>query len=59
MNDKYPRIERGPLIEVPRLCKGRPGYAWVEGWIVKYSETRQSIPYQLAEARALLKETKT
>lgn len=58
MNEKYPRLERGPKIEVPRLCNGRPGYKWVEGWIVKYSETRESVPCTYHEARDLLKEAK-
>lgn len=59
INDKYPRLERGPSIEVPRSRNGRPGYAWVQGWVVLYSEKRQSIPYRLNDARDLLRKAKS
>lgn len=49
---KYP-IERGPLIEVGRPRRGRPSYAWVQGWIVRYSATLTSIPMRYREAQAL------
>jgi hypothetical protein len=52
----YPMIERGPDIEVPRPRNGRPGYTWVPGWIVRYSETRVSIPVRLNEARQMLRD---
>ena len=51
----YP-IERGPLIEVGRPRNGRPGYAWVQGWVVRYSATCTSIPLRYNDARNLAKE---
>lgn len=59
IEDNYPRLERGPMIEVPRPRNGKPSYAWVQGWIVKYSETRESVPCTYHEAIDLLKEAKT
>lgn len=52
----YPILERGPDIEVPRPRNGRPGYAWVSGWVVRYSETRTSAPTTLKDARHLMRE---
>lgn len=58
MAPEFPRIERGPMIEVPRPIKGRPSYAWVQGWIVRYSPDRVSMPVRLSEARAMLQEAR-
>lgn len=51
---EYPRLERGPLIEIPKLVNGRPSYKWVQGWIVKYSEMRESTPEKYNDAKQLL-----
>lgn len=51
---EYPRLERACLIEVSKPRNGRPGFAWVQGWKVRYSETRESVPMRLSDARALL-----
>lgn len=60
MKDKntYPRLERGPMIEVPSPRNGRPGYRWVDGWIVRFSESRTSTPVTLKEAREWLQAAK-
>lgn len=50
----YPRIERACNIEVPRPRDGRPAYAWVQGWAVRYSESRVSTPMRRNEAREVL-----
>jgi len=51
----YPRIVRGPNIEVARPRNGCPRYAWVQGWIVEYAPDRTSTPERLNDARHLLK----
>lgn len=50
----FPRIERSCLIEVPN--PRRIGYVWVQGWIVRYSPSRTSIPMRLHEARGVISE---
>lgn len=57
MKEQFPRLERGPLIEVSAPRRGRPGYQWVQGWIVRYSESRVSMPMRYNEARGVLRET--
>lgn len=56
METKYPRVERGPAIEVPRLTRGRPSYRWVQGWQIRHSETRVTTPMRRAEALAVFRE---
>lgn len=59
MPAKFPILERAHYnLEVPCTVKGRPSYRWVEGWIVRYSETRVSLGmprnealYELARAK--------
>lgn len=59
MKTDYPRIERAPhQIEIPHVLNGRPGYKWVEGWIVRYSLHRVSTPMRYQEALDLLIEEK-
>jgi hypothetical protein len=56
---KYPRLERaGHDIEVPAPRRGRPGYRWVTGWVVK-REYATSIPMRLREAQAYLRELRS
>lgn len=50
MSAKFPILERGCRIEIPAPRNGRPGYRWVEGWTVRYSETRVSLPMRRNEA---------
>lgn len=51
----WPTLERADCqIEVPYCRNGRPGYRWVQGWIVRYGKDYTSIPTTLADARALL-----
>lgn len=50
----FPRLERGHMIEVARMVKGRPSYVWVQGWVIRYSETRTSMEMRYQEARTVL-----
>ena len=59
MSATKPTLERGPDIEVPRPRRGRPGYARVTGWVVRYSPTRVSMPMRLNEARDVLRESQS
>lgn len=52
----YPALVRGPRIEVGCVRRGRPGYRWVQGWVVKFGPDRESIPVCLQEALYLLSE---
>lgn len=54
----YPILERGPNIEVGSCRRGRPGYRWVPGWVVRYSADRVSMPMRYGEARNLFAESK-
>lgn len=54
----YPRLERGPNIEVPYCRNRRPGYRWAPGWVVHYSADRVSMPMPYGEARQLFSESK-
>lgn len=56
MAQEFPKIERGCNIEVPHCRNGRPGYRWVQGWVVRYSKDRVSLPMRLNEARDYLRE---
>lgn len=47
----FPKLEKGERIEIPAPRNGRPGYRWVQGWIVCYAEHRTSIPMRHKEAR--------
>lgn len=55
----YPMIERACMLEIPRPKNGRPSYVWVQGWKVRYSADRESMPLRLADARALLAEERS
>lgn len=50
MSEKFPILERACDLEIPCPKNGRPGYRWVQGWIVRYSETRASLPMRRNEA---------
>jgi hypothetical protein len=52
----YPRIVRGPDVEVGRPVRGRPSYAWVAGWVIEHSPTRQSMPMRRSDALHYLRE---
>lgn len=55
MKTEYPRIERAQhKIEIPSNRNGKPGYRFVQGWIVRYSVHRASLPMQYREAQGLL-----
>ena len=56
METTFPRVERGPAIEVSRLTRGRPSYRWVLGWQIRHSETRVTTPMRRAEALAVFRE---
>lgn len=56
METTYPRAERACAIEVPRVTRGRPGYRWVQGWRIRYSETRVSEPMRRSEAAQMLRD---
>ena len=43
-------------IEVPSPRNGRPGYRWVQGWVVNYAPGRISLPMRRAEALNVLRE---
>jgi len=51
---KYPRMEKYCDIEIPYCRNGRPGYKWVQGWIIRYSESRISTPVRYHEALDML-----
>ena len=48
--ETFPRIERAEMIEVGAPRKGRPGYRWVQGWHVRYSDNRATMAMRRAEA---------
>lgn len=54
----YPRMVRDCQIEIPCIRDGRPGYKWVQGWTVEYSQHHRTIPMRYKEARLVLKEAK-
>lgn len=57
MKTDCPRIERAEhSIEVPSPRNGKPGYRFVQGWVVRYSLHRASIPMRYREAQELLRE---
>lgn len=56
--ESYPKLERGPNIEVPCCRNRRPGYRWTTGWVVRYSADRVSMPMQYGEARNLFSQSK-
>ncbi len=57
MKTDYPRIERAEhSIEIPSTRNGRPGYRFVQGWIVRYSMHRSSLAMRYREAQGLLRE---
>ena len=45
-------LRRACLIEVGRLTRGRPSYAWVQGWTYTTPSGGESMPARLAHARA-------
>ena len=55
---QYPFIAEGCKLEIPRPRNGRPSYVWVRGWVVCYSDSRQSCEMRLNDARGLLREAK-
>lgn len=56
----YPRIERAGFdIEIPHVRNGRPGYKWVTGWVVRFSESRVSLAMAHRAALDYLAELKT
>lgn len=52
---KLPTLERGPNIEIGAPRNGRPGYRWVQGWIVRWGPSHTTAPMRLNEARDLLR----
>lgn len=51
MNPTYPYMMRATCnIEVGAPRNGRPGYRWVQGWVVRYGPDRESIPLRRADA---------
>lgn len=55
-NADFPRIVRGPNIEVARPRNGRPAYAWVQGWIVERAKGIESTPMRRSEAFEYLRQ---
>ncbi len=58
MESRYPWIERSCMIEIPAPRRGRPGYRWVQGWIVRYSPDRTSMPMRRYEAINAMREAR-
>lgn len=55
----YPRLERAPFqIEVGAPRRGRPGYRWVQGWIVKFNPQLESTAMRRNEALSVYQEAK-
>lgn len=59
MTPRYPYMQRATHnIEVGRPRNGRPGYVWVQGWIVVMSPNRQTMAMRYREAQRVLREMK-
>lgn len=56
----YPIIERAGFdIEIPHVRNGRPGYKWVTGWVVRFSESHVSLAMAYLVAIGYLAKLKT
>jgi hypothetical protein len=45
-------------VEVGAPRNGRPGYRWVQGWIVRYGPNRESSPMRRRDAIVALREAR-
>lgn len=53
---EYPYMVRSTSpVEVGSPRNGRPGYRWVQGWIVVFSDTRTSQPERYRDAQDTLR----
>ncbi len=59
MNQTFPYMMRAACnVEVGAPRNGRPGYRWVQGWVVRYGPDRESVPMRRRDAVAALREAR-